>query len=490
MLHLCFPNRATGLLSVLLFALEHSGVAAQTLTNNGSTITVQSGALLYVSGGVLNQAGTFANDGTVQLTGSFTSAASLSSTGLLRFSGSTDQTLNLPSGATLANVEVSNTGAAGANRLLLPNNLTATGQLTLSNGLVRTAATATLTLPNGAALTGEAPGRYVQGNLKVIRNAVTGLVDFGHGVTLDGNGQNLGPVSITRTAGLNTADLSYGQSVGAPARQGIDRIWTVQPTNQPAAPVSLTLSWLADDDHGLTSFSQAQLWQQPAAGSPWGPVGTAGNGSSRSLTRSAQVLNRFTLSNTANPLPVELMSFTAELQGNDGLLRWATASEKNNDRFVVESSVDGLAFARLGQVAGQGTTSQVHTYDYTDANLARYAAPMVYYRLRQVDGDGTETFSPVRAVAVSALAGFAVEAFPNPLHRADQLSIAVRTAAAGPATLHVTDALGRVVLHQTLTLNEGVNTLALAGALQWPQGLYLLRLAQGSQQQTTRLVRE
>ena len=480
----CAAVLAAGLL------LAPRPAAAQVLTNNGATLAVQPGATLFVGGGLLNQAGgTLANAGTVALTGDFTlTAGTVSGAGLLRFVGSQDQTLSAPTNTTLARVEQASTGPAGANRLLVPNNLTVTDQLLLSNGLVRTAPTATLTLPNGATLAGEAAGRYVQGNLKALRSAVTGPVDFGIGVTLDGTGHNLGTVAVTRTAGLNVAGLSYGTNLGTTA-QGIDRIWTVQPTTQPTAAVPLTLSWLADDDHGLTNFSQAQLWQQAAAGSGWGRVGAAGNGASRTLARSATALNRFTISNAANPLPVELVSFTAELRGADGLMRWTTASETNNDRFVVESSTDGTGFRRLGQVAGQGSTSQPHAYEYLDAHLARYAAPVVYYRLRQVDRDGTEAFSPVRTLALSALAGFAVEAFPNPLRSADQLNLRVRTAEAGPAALRVTDALGRTVLAEARELPAGSSTLALPAAAHWPLGVYLLHVQQAGQHQTVRVVR-
>lgn len=96
-----------------------------------------------------------------------------------------------------------------------------------------------------------------------------------------------------------------------------------------------------------------------------------------------------TVSNTSQPLPVELVSFTAEALGADALLKWATASEKNNDRFEVEASADGRSFRRIGQVPGHGSSTQPHTYQLTDAAIARYGASVVYYRLRQVDADGT-----------------------------------------------------------------------------------------------------
>ena len=480
---------ACGAAGLLAFAPPAAG---QTLTNTGATLAVAPGTTLFVGGGMLTQsAGVLANDGTVQLTGDFTlaSAGSTSGNGLLRFAGPSDQTLNAPAGTTLPNVEAANTGPVGNNRLLVPANLTVSGGLLLSSGLVRTAAAAILSLPNGASLTGEAAGRYVQGNLRISRAAVPGVVDFGHGVVLDGTGQALGAVTITRTAGLQAAGLSYGTNLTA-STQSIDRIWSIVPQNQPTAPVPVTFGWLADDDNGLTSFAQARAWQQAGPSGPWVPVGAPANAAARSLARSAAVLDRFTVSNAANPLPVELTLFTAERRGDDGQLRWATASEKNNAWFVVESSADGRAFQRLGQVAGHGSSAQPRAYEFRDANLTRYAAGLVYYRLRQVDAEGTETFSPVRTVAVPTLAGLALEASPVPLPTGERLSLRIRTSGAGPATLLVADALGRAVLARTLELPAGATSVALPEAAQWPQGVYVLRLRQGSQQQTVKVVRE
>ncbi|ALW86066.1 hypothetical protein AUC43_13780 [Hymenobacter sedentarius] len=101
----------------------------------------------------------------------------------------------------------------------------------------------------------------------------------------------------------------------------------------------------------------------------------------------------------AAPLPVTLSAFTAEQQGAAALLRWSTASEKNNAYFEVERSTDGRMFSPLGQVPGNGTSAQLHAYQYTDLGFARYATTTVYYRLRQVDTDGKAAYSPVRALS-------------------------------------------------------------------------------------------
>ncbi|MBD2721628.1 hypothetical protein [Hymenobacter armeniacus] len=465
---------------------------AQTLTNDGATITVQSTGVLYVEGTVLNKAGSaLTNAGTVQLTGDLTNQGTLASGGKLLFSGSTNQTFT-PGTATVATLVLNNTGATGQRTLGLPADLTIGTSLQLQSGLVRTAPAATITLPDGATLSGEGPGQYVQGNLRIIRAAGSGVLDFGHGTTLDRTG--LGQVSITRTAGLLTDNLSRGVNFTNASLKGIDRIWTVETAVAPAAPVEVVLQWLADDDNGLTSFASAQAWRADVGSALWGPASpqraATVSGSTRSFSFSTAALGRLTVSNAANPLPVELSAFTAEHAGDyDGLLRWTTASEKNNDHFDVEASADGLVFRRIGTVKGHGSTAQPQSYQLLDKDLARYAADVVYYRLRQVDTDGSAAFSPMRSLKVAAPLGLAATAAPNPFGD-HGTALSVRTATAGPATLQLFDALGRVLLRRVLDLPAGFTPVALPELGELATGPYVLRLVQGTHQVGLKVVRE
>jgi hypothetical protein len=484
-------------ISALAFACLPLLACGQVVLTNDATVAIQDGATLFVTGAVQNTVGsTLTNAGMLQLTGDLTNAGSLTSNGVLLFGGTTDQTFT-PGTATITTLTLNNTGAGSSNRLFIPANLTVTGTLTLTKGLLRTQGSsassplATLSLPDGGRVVGEGAGQYVQGRLAVTRATINAsAVDFTNGAVLNSNGQDLGPVTITRTAGLQTAGVSYGTNVGG-TNKGIDRVWQVAATQQPSAtsPSTVTLSWVSDDDNDFNSATPAQLWRADQAAGPWAPQGAPASTSARSFTANVTQFGTLTVSNTSAPLPVTLVDFTAQRQGPDGLLRWTTASELHNDHFVVESSVDGSSFQALGQVAGHGTTSQAQQYQFTDAHLARYAADVVYYRLRQVDTDGTDTYSAVRTVQVPAT-GFAVEAFPTSLPSGQVLNIRVRTTVAGSATLLMTDALGRVIMQQALNLSTGASTFSLSAVTQWPQGIYLVRVQQGEQWQTAKFMRE
>ena len=94
-------------------------------------------------------------------------------------------------------------------------------------------------------------------------------------------------------------------------------------------------------------------------------------------------------------LPVELTYFGGEAIEEGVRLDWETVVEVNNDFFEIQRSTDGVTFRPIATVAGQGTTNQAIQYAYVD-NLA--PAGINYYRLRQVDFDGTEDFTDVISV--------------------------------------------------------------------------------------------
>jgi hypothetical protein len=168
------------------------------------------------------------------------------------------------------------------------------------------------------------------------------------------------------------------------------------------------------------------------------------------------------------PLPVELTNFTATAEGVAAVqLRWSTAQEKNSAYFVVERSSDGRTFAAVGQTPAAGTSSVPRSYGWRDA-VPSAGTAMWYYRLRQVDTDGSFTYSDVRAVRVGGATLAGLQVYPNPTSPTEvQL-----TGAAAGASVRVLDIRGRVVLTTTAD-RAGSARLALPAAL--PGGVYLVR---------------
>lgn len=88
--------------------------------------------------------------------------------------------------------------------------------------------------------------------------------------------------------------------------------------------------------------------------------------------------------------PVVLVSFTGKNTAEGINLNWSTASEFNNNYFILEKSMDGSEFNQIGKVEGAGNSNLMTHYEFNDNNLAEKYA---YYRLRQVDFDGRFTLS-------------------------------------------------------------------------------------------------
>ena len=181
------------------------------------------------------------------------------------------------------------------------------------------------------------------------------------------------------------------------------------------------------------------------------------------------------LVNTCLPLPVELILFTATNTARQGVaLHWVTASEKNSHSFVVERSADGKIFHRIGTLAAAGSTQARTTYDLTDE---RPLSGTSYYRLRQVDMDGTIAYSPVRNVKRGLASGEGLAVYPGRSAQEWVVSTALpaETLAQGPAAVRVFDALGR--LQQVPCPADASQTGQWALDLRsLPTGIYIVRL--------------
>jgi hypothetical protein len=117
-------------------------------------------------------------------------------------------------------------------------------------------------------------------------------------------------------------------------------------------------------------------------------------------------------------LPIELMHFDANTEGGKNNLTWATASELNNKAFNIERSFDGKTFTAFGQIKGNNKAS---TYQYVD----NQPFPTTYYRLKQMDFDGTETLSKVVSVQNASSRGSGLKVYPTLVK--DQLNVVTET---------------------------------------------------------------
>ncbi|MBO2011704.1 T9SS type A sorting domain-containing protein [Hymenobacter negativus] len=161
------------------------------------------------------------------------------------------------------------------------------------------------------------------------------------------------------------------------------------------------------------------------------------------------------------PLPVELTTFTGAAQASTVALKWTTASEKNSAYFQVEraSAEAPERYQAIGQVSAAGSSTHALVYSFVDARPLAQA----YYRLKQVDKDGTTAYSPIVAVRTTPV--LALQAYPNPTNG--------RLTVTGPADARFTlfNQMGLAVQESKLDASE-------ARQLDFshqPDGLYFLR---------------
>ena len=137
-------------------------------------------------------------------------------------------------------------------------------------------------------------------------------------------------------------------------------------------------------------------------------------------------------------IPVELTSFTADVVDQAVVLNWSTATETNNHGFEIEKRTSN-DFRTIGFVDGAGTTTQPQDYTFIDANAE---VGLNYYRLKQVDLDGTYSYSDEIEVEFGAPVFYSLEQnYPNPFNPSTK--IAFNLAADSKVTLKVFDVLGQ-----------------------------------------------
>jgi parallel beta-helix repeat protein len=197
-------------------------------------------------------------------------------------------------------------------------------------------------------------------------------------------------------------------------------------------------------------------------------VAVPGNNSA-TATSAALGTSQFTCN---APAPVELVYFKAKAQDNTSLLTWSTAMEKNNATFVIERSANGTSFESIGSVIGQGSTLQVTHYNFTDEHPF---SGVTYYRLKQVDFDGTQTYTAMQAVYFETSSDFLL--FPNPA--TNEVHVVVNSDEV--YGIHLYSTLGVEVQQWSTTKNNNTYTIHLNGIA---PGSYIIELRSATKQVT------
>ncbi|AHM63106.1 hypothetical protein D770_24305 [Flammeovirgaceae bacterium 311] len=179
--------------------------------------------------------------------------------------------------------------------------------------------------------------------------------------------------------------------------------------------------------------------------------------------------------NPTVPLPVALTYFAATLQNSDVLLDWETKSEKNSSHFNIQRSKDGMVFNNIGQLASAGNSSKLIKYQYADAKIADRLAGAVYYRLEQVDIDGTTDYSKVVVVVLPDEAFSIRGVYPNPFR--GELVVNITGSKEQRLALRLLNMAGKRLVEQEVSVMDGENIMPVLEAAYLQAGMYILEVS-------------
>ena len=183
-----------------------------------------------------------------------------------------------------------------------------------------------------------------------------------------------------------------------------------------------------------------------------------------------------------SPLPVILSDFTASKRGSSSVLNWKTSSELNNKGFAVERSANGADWTQLQFVNSNGNSNTTKQYSTVDNSPLQGTN---YYRLKQVDIDGKQTYSSTVTVKFSGTGVVGFSFYPNPAK--NKITVSLETIGNKTASLQLVNTDGKAV--RNMVLNKQLsNTNVLMDISNVAKGVYILILRDGDFVKTNKVI--
>jgi hypothetical protein len=298
--------------------------------------------------------------------------------------------------------------------------------------------------------------------------------------------QNNNPHPGQSAVGAVNKMLGIGDSITS----AIDRFWDIRASSTMTS--NLNLSYRGNENttvNPTVGNYGAQFW----TGSNWNPVSGMGagviSGVGNVQVNEVSSYTPIVLVKSSAPVPVTLISFNANWMTESkqfASINWETASEINNAYFDLQRSYDGSeeSFATVSIITGAGTSIVPNSYQFVD-NLTSTSANKWYYRLRQVDFDGSETYSRIETLRRNELDSVCFKVYPNPAR--ERVLVHVRSAERRNAELTIRNGLSQPVYQAQLKITSAdfkheINSTYLAS------GVYTLQLRIRNRLYTEKLI--
>jgi len=194
-----------------------------------------------------------------------------------------------------------------------------------------------------------------------------------------------------------------------------------------------------------------------------------------------------TLAQLTDVVPVEMLTFTASVRNSEVQLLWSTASELNNQGFEIECSVNNYDnFVMVGFVEGKGSSTEINYYSFSD-NPQLNGVNQLYYRLKQINLDGTYSYSNIVNVGYDVPADFVLnQNYPNPFNPTTTISYFVPKESF--VSIKVYDFLGREVTTLVSETKSTGNYELSFDASSLPSGTYFYTLIADNYSATKKMI--
>lgn len=257
------------------------------------------------------------------------------------------------------------------------------------------------------------------------------------------NAPALGNTIITR---YTSAFMQNGSATGR-----IKRYYHIEADNNSSLNASVRFYYLDAELNGVDEAT-ALLWKSTNNGQIWTTIQPDARNTTLNYVQKDAV-DDFSLwtiggANLNSPLPVVFTSFNAECKQEGAHLVWSTALEQNSDVFIIEKSNDGFSWNAVGTIDAKGTAAD---YKFNDKE-----AGTAYYRLKQVDMDGTITYSKIIS-SDCEIKKITVLLYPNPA--TDYTELVFNSENAFITNIQVFNNSGQVVKQLQTPVQKGNNKI-------------------------------
>jgi hypothetical protein len=356
---------------------------------------------------------------------------------------------------------------------------------------------------NGTLTGGTASEYFISGTAasKLVRYTTTASTSYSYPV---GDVTNYTPMTVQLYAGTMGANSQVSVNVIPTAHPNIGtsdnylkRYWQVEPNNFPTPQIGygVTYVWAPGDEYGLPVPIPANL--KPFKHNPQGWIAALGSGASvemgsgtvtpgtRTITWDGLYsFSDFTGNGNGTPLPISLIDFNVQPVLENVEVTWTTASETNNDYFIIERSKDGVDFEALSVVDGAGNSNTILNYKVMD--YKPYEG-LSYYRLKQTDFDGKFEYGDIKSVNfVKPSQGQNWSVYPNPSNLKG-INLVTGALSSDLLQLSLTDVTGKVVFSKSITAND-TRANSFIAFENVSTGIYYLTILDGDQSRTIKVI--